>query len=357
VIGDTELESRQKDKEMRSQVTTGMNHGRAAFAAVFGLASIGLPSHALASQSARLVYARAVEASSCGDESLLRGAVARRLGYDPFVAVSDNTVVAELRGDGDGLRARVFVIEHGSTVGGARELTSKSKDCDELVLAVALAISIAIDPESIDRVVEEPSEPAAKPKVADIPPEPVAETKPAPSARTPAQAPLQPTVPIVVRSALGGFVATGPIPAPSYGLVAGLGFERSLMSVEIEPRWWAPIKTPAQPNSGARATVNLISITLAPCLSHLGWYGCYLVELGRLASEGEVLRPKRDISTWVGQGLRLAYRLGKARGFGLAVKIDGLYALTHVGMTLNDTKVYDTPRFSGRLGLELSYAL
>jgi hypothetical protein len=66
------------------------------------------------------VYARTSDAESCDEEAAFRQAVTRRLGYAPFVAVSDNTVVTELRGDRLGLSARVFVIERGSLVSDAR---------------------------------------------------------------------------------------------------------------------------------------------------------------------------------------------------------------------------------------------
>lgn len=60
--------------------------------------------------------------------------------------------MAELRGDGEGLKARVYVIREGDRAGGSRELSAPTHDCTELAAAMALAISIAVDPDALDRV-------------------------------------------------------------------------------------------------------------------------------------------------------------------------------------------------------------
>ncbi|MGH7440137.1 MAG: hypothetical protein ACRENE_30975, partial [Polyangiaceae bacterium] len=49
-----------------------------------------------ATPSARLVYSRTTEASSCPDEAELRKAVATRLGYDPFFSWARQTVVVQI---------------------------------------------------------------------------------------------------------------------------------------------------------------------------------------------------------------------------------------------------------------------
>jgi hypothetical protein len=342
---------------MRAERRIPLGHGYffASTVALLGVFAFATP--AQASQSAKLVYARAAEAVVCGEESVLRQAVARRLGYDPFVAHSENTVVAELRGDGDGLRARIFVIEGGNTVGGAREITSATKRCDELMLAVALAISIAMDPESIDRVVEETPEPQPAPATEDPPPIEISKA-PSESPSRPSRAPsVSPAaVPWFFQFALGGFVATGPSPSPSLGIHAAFSAERKHWAIGLEPRWWPSTRSEPQAASGAAAAVSLSSATLAPCWTTRGIYGCYLIELGRLVAKGEVDEPRRNVSTWLAQGIRVAYRLGKADGLSAMAKLDGLYAVTPpVRMTINDDAVYVTPRVSGRFGLEVSY--
>lgn len=318
-----------------------------------------LASHqAHASQSAKLVYARTADAVSCGEELALRQAVARRLGYDPFVAVSDNTVVAELRGDGGGLMARVFVIERGHLVSGTRELTSKSNDCEELRLAVALAISIAIDPDAIERVPEPEPEPEPRP-------EPLAETSAAPEAPPPPTPPafttqvrLSGTVSTkpTWRMGAAATIGTGPLPSPTAGFAASVEVASHRWSLGIEPRWQLPNKTPPQTGTSDQATTTFIGGTLVPCYRISAASACYLAELGRLASRGLVSESHRDASSWAAQGLRLAYHFGGEYGLGATAKLDGLVAMNRINLYLNTQPVWQTPWLVGRLGIELNFA-
>ena len=195
----TEFEALQNSLKPRQQSIVR------AFALILALTTWLVPTRARAGESARLVYSRTTDASTCSDEQGLRQAVARRLGYDPFVAGSMNTVVAELRSDGDGLRARVYVIREGNSAGGLRELSSPSRDCTELLGAVALAISIAVDPDALDRVEREPATSAGSASVLEIQRgvsirdnETLAENSKAPQPRAPSE----------VKSKNGTFITT-----------------------------------------------------------------------------------------------------------------------------------------------------
>jgi hypothetical protein len=63
---------------------------------LLSIAVLAIVPKASASPSARLVYARSADASTCPDETALRGAVAARFGYDPFFAWAKRTVVVEV---------------------------------------------------------------------------------------------------------------------------------------------------------------------------------------------------------------------------------------------------------------------
>lgn len=320
---------------------------------IWVLGAVVVASTASASPSAKLVYARAVDASNCSDEVALRRAVAHRLGYDPFVAVSPSTVVAEVRGEGEGIKARVFVVEGGATVGGARELVSPTKQCDELMLAVALAISIAIDPEAIERVAAEPPEVTSEAEAA-----PTVSVTPQTEHRSRVE--LHGTVttreqPLALRLGISAGIASGPTPAPAVELAASFELAGRHWSIGFEPRWLAPSKTEPQAGTEARARIGMIAGTLAPCYRFDAWQGCLLGELGRLNSIGEVTQSKRDVSAWIAPGVRLVYRLGGPIGLSAAAKIDALYGLTRVTMILNQQPVFETERFLARLHLEAAY--
>src|SRR5262245_34038263 len=102
---------------------------------------------------AQLRYARGPGAERCPDDATLRAAVTARLGYDPFTAVADGDVtiitVAIARA-GRGLRAVIDLEARGSPAG-RRVLASPRPGCDDLAPTLELAISIAIDPLSLDR--------------------------------------------------------------------------------------------------------------------------------------------------------------------------------------------------------------
>ena len=340
-----------------------------------------LPGFARAGQSARLVYSRTAEAAACGGESGLRQAVARRLGYDPFVASSVNTVVAELRGEGDGLKARVYVIRDGNLAGGARELTSAARNCTELIAAVALAMSIAIDPDSLDRV-EKPDAAAAPIAANENPLASTTEAAPnvnATDAKPPTFAqraavanknkPVTTSKPAIVSSAsqspglqgtlgLRGFIAYGLAPAPSLGLgvQGGLLLNRR-WSIAVEPEVTAPSSQPASFDSSIGVRVWSYGATLTFGYRAQSFYGGVLFDAGQLVSRGEhVSLGTSDHSWYEAAGLRFAYCWQIAQSWAMVPRIDGLVALSSLKLRLNGLEAYSTPRYLGRFGLALEYA-
>src|SRR5580704_14005592 len=114
-------------------------------AAFVGMAALLAARQAYAGGSARLVYARAPEASSCPDESALRSAVAARLGYDPFFPWAKQTVVVQVWRENHQYRARLQLVGETGLAHGTRAVASDQSTCAELFDAAALAISIAMD--------------------------------------------------------------------------------------------------------------------------------------------------------------------------------------------------------------------
>ena len=114
-------------------------------AACLGMAVLVTARLAHGGASARLVYARAPEASSCPDETALRSAVAARLGYDPFFPWAKQTVVVQVWRENRQYRARLQLVNEAGLAHGTRSLASGQPACAELFDAAALAISIAMD--------------------------------------------------------------------------------------------------------------------------------------------------------------------------------------------------------------------
>ena len=337
----------------------------------FGLAFV--PQSALAGQSARLIYSRTAEAAGCSDESGLRQEVAHRLGYDPFVAVSGNTVVAELRGEREGLKARVYVVRDGNMAGGARELAAPNHDCAELMAAVALALSIAIDPDALDRAeppearADSASTPAAE--TPDKPPQPERNDEPEPrdvsrdavtsrsntANRVPTPAVASRANALEGTFGIFGIVATGPAPLASLGVgvAAGLVLNRHWVFA-IEPEWFA--KSSEQLPSQSSLGVRIGGIAGAV---HVGYefanaYAGALLEVQRISSEGYgIANPKTDRSLWAGAGVRLGYGVRVWGPLRVVPALDALVGLKRLQFQVIGQSVHDTPPVLARLGLGL----
>ncbi len=119
-----------------------------------------------AAPTSRLVYSRSTDAASCPDEQVLRRAVAARVGYDPFFAWATRTIVAGITRRDVAFVATVDMVDDQGVSHGARELRTTG-ECGELLDAVALAIAIAIDPQSLSRTGPPPSPPAGEPPKED----------------------------------------------------------------------------------------------------------------------------------------------------------------------------------------------
>ncbi|HVN32343.1 MAG TPA: hypothetical protein VMT45_10170 [Thermoanaerobaculaceae bacterium] len=95
----------------------------------------------------RLDYRRLAGAERCPTQHELEAQVSEILGRRPFVRKAKRTVRCVLQGEGDGIAARVQLLDTRSgRVLGLRELSSTGAGCEELGSAVALAIALAIDP-------------------------------------------------------------------------------------------------------------------------------------------------------------------------------------------------------------------
>src|ERR1700690_511548 len=115
---------------------------------VCGVALVQLYGQGLACANplARLVYVRGQGAEQCPEPMALRVAVVARLGYDPFSATASKIVLVGIEKKGGELRARVDLANAEGSIQGVRELSAPLEHCFDLIRAMALSVSIAIDP-------------------------------------------------------------------------------------------------------------------------------------------------------------------------------------------------------------------
>src|SRR5262249_18357643 len=146
---------------------------------------------------------------------------AARLGYDPFFPWAKVTVVAHVRREGGVYRAEVTLVDEQGVSRGTRELSSQGDDCTPLVGALALGISLALDPLSLPGKPSAPEPPANAPEAPAEPGKPGAVSTPTPvpvldSAATP------PAQRLAAASMWKGWAGLGAI--VRYGVTPGLAF-------------------------------------------------------------------------------------------------------------------------------------
>ena len=100
--------------------------------------------------SARFVFLRGPGTDSCPSDADVRQAVQTRLGYEPFSSYAPSTMFAEVSAVNGGFTANLRLADAENAVHGARQLHVQGR-CADLMDAMALTISLAIDPMSVTR--------------------------------------------------------------------------------------------------------------------------------------------------------------------------------------------------------------
>ncbi len=324
-----------------------------------------VPAVAHATPTARLVYARGAGAEACPDAAALGEMVTAHLGYNPFRPFADNTLSAEVHREAKGFAAAVTLVDAGGIVRGARHLRSDSDNCTDVTRAMALSMSIALDPLSLMR--PRPAAPAltTPPAAAESGPE-VAPAELAPSegarvetARVETADEAHLLAPAAVArgapglASLSWFVGAGPTgsvgsgPAPAVGATAFAGILWQSLSVEAAAR--ADLPATHSTSQGGRVRSTLALAMIAPC-AHLGRaFLCAVGALGQInVSATAVSQPRAESGLFAAVGPRVGATLPLGgpvgRSFGLRAYGDALFLLTPYDLSLNNTPVFSAPR-------------
>jgi hypothetical protein len=321
-------------------------------AAIAGL----LPGATALAQTRRtvvLIYARHAGAEACPNEQALRRAVIDRLGYDPFRPDAAAAVTASITRVRGGFRADVTLGDGNGNVEGMREMSSREDDCVELAEAMALAISIAVDPMGAP-LPAAPLEPSAAPGAAG------SDAAPGAARVTPAAAPdrdMRPVPaasralrePLALRAAVGPVLGFGTAPGTSAGLALQLGGRRGWSSLGLEGRADLPVSEPAAAGGSVEASLLLLSIV--PCAHRGLLLVCALGSLGSLRgmAEGPGGHPERTIFGSAGVRAGVEIPLDTTLSARLAGDVGA--TLTPTTLYLNGEEVWSTPPLSAALGL------
>ncbi len=341
-----------------------------AFAAI---ASVAFERTASANPTSRLVYVRASGAESCPDEPEMRRAVATRLGYDPFRPIASTTLTAEIRREKGVFRGRVRLVDEAGVERGARDLESRADDCRDLTTAMALSMSIAIDPLSVtrpDRPVgsvsappsppsaDEPppiddssrTEPVAAPAIPAIPATPPTADRPSPSPPARGDADDPP------RFALGAgaHAAFGIAPAAAIGFRISAEIATRRYAIALEGRFDLPASSDTA--EGGRIRTSLAGGAIVPCVRLSLARVCGVVLVARVSAEAvEVTTPRSDGFLFLGAGARLVSDLALPQDFSLRIGGDVLAHPVPFDLTVNGRSVHRSSAVSALAGVALAH--
>jgi hypothetical protein len=358
---------------------------------VLGAGLVALPialasTQAFAFPSSRLVYARGEGVESCPAEDAARRAVVSRLGYDPFSTAAEQAIVAEISRDRDELRGRVELVDERGWVQGTREFRAPPSQCEDLVATMALAISIAIDPESESPPrtpkaipssslappvaappvaappvaappVAAPPEaappvaapPVAAPPVAAPPEQPMAESGPPTSIDGLERARSFSPSPLDFRLGLSLIGSFGTAPGAALGMTASVEVRSHDLSFAIEARgdWQASDNISGGGAVGASLRVG----SVVPCFHARFWFVCGVGVIGSVQAASEGLPSKHaDDALYVAAGARGGAELPLWGSLFLRPQVDVLANLARVELRVDDVRVWQAAPVSAVVG-------
>jgi hypothetical protein len=301
---------------------------------------------------ARLVYVRTADAEGCPAELDLRLRVMARLGYDPFSPQASRVVMARVEIDGTLLGGRVELVDERGLSRGVRTMTSPRDRCEELVRAMALSISLAIDPDRVDHF-----PPTSRPAVASqtdgvATALPTTPEQKQPAARAVRLAPLR-LAPLRTSAPHwnGGIaLAAGAriLPGFALGAFGSLGYRAERWTLAIEPGALGSYGRSLP--GGGRLEGVLFGSKLSLCWEFGGGAaacGVGVAAAQRLSSSG-VFEPRASTGAFLGAGARLVFRAPLRAGVEFLFGVEGLTDLTRNSARFSNRNVWTAPLVSGQ---------
>jgi len=345
-------------------------------AVLLGLSTLLLAASAGAAGGSRLVYGRASGASVCPEEPELRAAVRARLGYDPFFPWADQTVVVHVAPRPNRrLNGKVYLVDSQGRASPEREFTTTDDECDELILALSLAIVITLDP--LHGTTAAAAAAAAEKRAAAPDPKesngqaarPASggsgastASNPAPeSSATEARAGVGTdgaratddavadrgkagagNVSLAIDVGGGPILAGGLTPGVSSGFIPFVRARSSFGSVKVEGRYEVPVWSTLGTD---RAAVTLAGVAVTPCVPWKVLRACPTLLLARYSAVGLDVAPQEDAALFVATGLRAGAEIPigpRVWGF---LWIEGLLNLTRHELMIGGDRVWQVPPF------------
>ncbi len=354
------------------QAAPGVRRARARAAVLIGcawaIAATAFAAEARATPSAKLTYLRGPGAERCPDEGELKKAVAARLGYDVFFPWAKTTVVAEIAREPKGFSGRVQVVDEHANVKGQRAIASSSEDCADVVRALALAISIAVDDFGLDDVPGPPSSAARRARPLQPRPNrtrraaaseradrgaqtPTASRASAARSRRPGASGRARPDSLGVALWIAPMVSFGVAPAVAVGAHADVELRYRFLSLGLEARGDLPAS--GSVSAGGRVTTSLVLGSIVPCVhapAPLFW--CGVVSVGEFHEAGSGLASPRSAgAAFAAVGPRAGIELPIARPIFFFAHADALATLTRHVVQVDGQDAFVIAPVTGSLGL------
>jgi len=321
--------------------------------------------------SSRLTYVRAAGTEACPDEAAVRRAVAGRLGYDPFFPSANKTIVTRITRARETLHASVELVDDKGMVRGIREFDAAADQCDELIAAAALAISIAIDPQNPSILGGAPPPQAPVPEKAAPPraPEPPQEAErreddsktaqeagtsrsPLAQERDEVVRPPSPKAPLAVRPGVAMIGAWRTAPAPALAFGAFLELRRDAFSIALEGRFDLPASTSM--SEGGRVRTSLWVGSVLPCFHVRRLFVCVIGSLGSLRAEGLGLATSRPHNIFYASlGGRVGLEVPLSERLFLRPQLDVVGVLFPAELQVDGVTRWTAPPYAALAGIGL----
>lgn len=304
---------------------------------------------ACATPTARLIYVRGEGAAGCPGEDELRKAVVQRLGYDPFFAVAEVTLVAEIeKREPVGFVGHVKVIDKDGKLSGTRVIQSASRECGELLRTLALNLSITVDdlaailPQTPDAPPNDPQPTPPPPALAPRTPPPVEERPDETEKARPKRTVFPELGVLLVGNA-------GQTPALTLGLGASLGVRAGPFRFTGD----ATALLPSEGSEGAyKARASVLQGTLSACLHLALPYACAKGSIGALDGGGAGIdEPKAGTALVAGVGIEPGVEVVLSEHLVVRAFADVKFALVRPSVTVNGVPAFRTGPASLGLGL------
>ena len=295
-----------------------------------------------------LDYSVGEGAGDCPSRAALMRAVSERLGYQPFVSKSAELVRVQLSAKATLYSAHVSVRDASGAEVATRRVAEHVAGCDQLIAALALSISLALDPDAVDRLqlprrARERGE-GKRPRQG---------LSPSALQRAPVSRPPAPEV-----EALAGTWSAGAALGATWGGAPGaLPLLRAL--VEYRRAWWSlglelntalPV---AQEALGGALHGSRVAVGISGC-GHAAWFrGCVLLAGGGLwLSSTGFVNARRVSVAELGLAGRVGLLLPLSEGVSLALSAELELPLLRTQAWVGGERLWSTSElgFSATLG-------